>query len=101
MGKILLSLALAAAFALPSFAQDIVILKDGTSVDAKVIEVDDNSVRYKKFNNPDGPTYTAKKKPSARSATKMVQRKFSIKQKPPLLIKIQIPFGGQKQGKPN
>lgn len=61
MGKILLSLALAAAFALPSFAQDIVILKDGTSVDAKVIEVDDNSVRYKKFNNPDGPTYTAKK----------------------------------------
>lgn len=61
MGKILLSLALAAAFAIPSFAQDIVILKDGTSVDAKVIEVDDNSVRYKKFNNPDGPTYTAKK----------------------------------------
>ena len=61
MGKILLSLALAAAVAIPSFAQDIVILKDGTSVDAKVIEVDDNSVRYKKFNNPDGPTYTAKK----------------------------------------
>lgn len=61
MGKILHTLALAAAFAIPSFAQDIVILKDGTSVDAKVIEVDDNSVRYKKFNNPDGPTYTAKK----------------------------------------
>ena len=61
MGKILLSLALAAAFAIPSFAQDIVILKNGTSVDAKVIEVDDNSVRYKKFNTPDGPTYTAKK----------------------------------------
>lgn len=61
MGKILLSLALAAAVAIPSFAQDIVILKNGTSVDAKVIEVDDNSVRYKKFNNPDGPTYTAKK----------------------------------------
>lgn len=61
MGKILLSLALAAAVAIPSFAQDIVILKNGTSIDAKVIEVDDNSVRYKKFNNPDGPTYTAKK----------------------------------------
>ena len=61
MGKILLSLALAAAFAIPSFAQDIVILKNGTSIDAKVLEVDDNSVRYKKFNNPDGPTYTAKK----------------------------------------
>ena len=61
MGKILLSLALAAAFAIPSFAQDIVILKNGTSIDAKVLEVDDNYVRYKKFNNPDGPTYTAKK----------------------------------------
>ncbi|MDY6332280.1 MAG: hypothetical protein SPL52_12315 [Fibrobacter sp.] len=61
MGKILLSLALAAAFAIPSFAQDIVILKNGTSIDAKVLEVDDNAVRYKKFNNPDGPTYTAKK----------------------------------------
>lgn len=61
MGKILLSLALAAAIAIPSFAQDIVILKNGTSIDAKVLEVDDNSVRYKKFNNPDGPTYTAKK----------------------------------------
>lgn len=61
MGKILLSLALAAAFAIPSFAQDIVILKNGTSIDAKVLEVDDNSIRYKKFDNPEGPTYTAKK----------------------------------------
>ncbi len=61
MGKILLSLALAAAFAIPSFAQDIVILKNGTSIDAKVLEVDDNSIRYKKFDNPEGPTYTEKK----------------------------------------
>ncbi|OWV21403.1 hypothetical protein SAMN06298224_0558 [Fibrobacter sp. UWB16] len=61
MGKVLLSLALAAAFAIPSFAQDIVILKNGTSIDAKVLEVDDNSIRYKKFDNPEGPTYTAKK----------------------------------------
>lgn len=62
MGKILLSLALAAAFAIPSFAQDIVILKNGTSIDAKVLEVDDNSIRYKKFDNPEGPTYTGKKR---------------------------------------
>ena len=61
MGKVLLSLALAAAFAIPSFAQDIVILKNGTSIDAKVLEVDDNSIRYKKFDNPEGPTYTEKK----------------------------------------
>ena len=40
MGKILLSLALAAAVAIPSFAQDIVILKNGTSIDAKVLEVE-------------------------------------------------------------
>ena len=61
MGKVLLSLALAAAFAIPSFAQDIVILKNGTSIDAKVLEVDDNSIRYQKFDNPEVPTYTAKK----------------------------------------
>jgi hypothetical protein len=61
MRKTLFSLALAAAFAIPSFAQDIVILKNGTSIDAKVLEVDDNSIHYKKFDNPDGPTYTAKK----------------------------------------
>lgn len=61
MGKSLLSVAIAAIFAIPTFAQDIIILKNGSSVDGKVIEIDENSVRYKKQNNPDGPTYSVKK----------------------------------------
>ena len=61
MGKKLLSIAIAAIFAIPTFAQDIIILKNGSSVDGKVIEIDENSVRYKKQNNPDGPTYSVKK----------------------------------------
>ena len=61
MGKSLLSVAIAAIFAIPTFAQDIIILKNGSSVDGKVIEIDENSVRYKKQNNPDGPMYSVKK----------------------------------------
>ena len=61
MGKTLLSVAIAAIFAIPTFAQDIIILKNGSSVDGKVIEIDETTVRYKKQNNPDGPTYSVKK----------------------------------------
>jgi hypothetical protein len=61
MGKTLLSVAIAAIFAIPAFAQDIIILKNGTTVDAKVIEINENSVRYKDLANPDGPTYSVKK----------------------------------------
>ena len=61
MGKTLLSAAIAAIFALPAFAQDVILLKNGNSVQAIVLEIDETTVRYKKFNNPDGPTYIAKK----------------------------------------
>ena len=91
MGKILLSLALAAAFAIPSFAQDIVILKNGTSIDAKVLEVDDNSIRYKKFDNPEGPTYTEKKE-----AISEIRYKNGSKE-----IFNPIPSGGPKLEKQN
>jgi hypothetical protein len=61
MGKTIISLALVAAFAVPSFAQDIISMKNGTREEANVLEIDETTVRYKKFNNPEGPTYTAKK----------------------------------------
>ena len=61
MGKTLLSVAIAAILSIPAFAQDLIILRNGSSIDAKVIEIDENSVRYKKQNNPDGPTYSVKK----------------------------------------
>ena len=61
MGKTIISLALAAAFAIPSFAQDIISMKNGTREEANVLEIDETTVRYKKFNNPEGPTYSVKK----------------------------------------
>ena len=61
MGKSLLSVAIAAIFAIPTFAQDIISMKNGTREEANVLEIDETTVRYKKFNNPEGPTYSVKK----------------------------------------
>lgn len=42
-------------------AQDIIIKKDAEEIKAKILEIGDNDVTYKKFSNPDGPTYTIPK----------------------------------------
>lgn len=42
-------------------AQDVITLKDGTDVKAKVIEITTDEVKYKKENYLDGPTYTLSK----------------------------------------
>lgn len=39
-------------------AQDIIHKKDGTSVKSNVLEIGTNEVKYKKWENPNGPTYT-------------------------------------------
>lgn len=39
-------------------AQDIITKNDGTDIQAKVLEVGQSQVSYKKTSNPDGPTYT-------------------------------------------
>lgn len=41
-----------------SFAQDIIVKKDGTTILSKVTEVSDTQVKYKKHSNLDGPTYS-------------------------------------------
>ncbi len=38
-------------------AQDRIIKGDQTQIEAKVIEITQDAVRYKRFSNPDGPTY--------------------------------------------
>ena len=43
------------------FAQDVIVTKDSKKIDAKVMEVNVNDVRYKKFDNPDGPSYALPK----------------------------------------
>lgn len=43
---------------LTTSAQDIIVKKDGTAIQAIVTEILSSDVKYKKFSNPDGPTYT-------------------------------------------
>ena len=42
-------------------AQDVIVKKDGSTILSKVLEVNINDVKYKKFSNPNGPTYTISK----------------------------------------
>ena len=44
-----------------SNAQDLLILKDGSDIQVKVLEVLVDEIKYKKFSNIDGPTYTMEK----------------------------------------
>lgn len=40
------------------YAQDIIVTKDGSLIEAKVTEIDDTSIKYKKWSNQNGPIYT-------------------------------------------
>ena len=40
-----------------SFAQDIIVTKDARKINAKVTEVNVDNVRYKNFDNQDGPIW--------------------------------------------
>ncbi len=43
-------------------SQDILVYNNGDEVQSKVIEVTDDNIKYKKWGNLDGPSYTAIKK---------------------------------------
>jgi len=43
------------------YAQDIIIMKNGSDIQAIVQEIGIDDVRYKRFDNPNGPNYTLKK----------------------------------------
>ena len=45
-------------YGLTAIAQDVIVLKDGDFKKVKVIEVGENDVKYKKWENIEGPTYT-------------------------------------------
>lgn len=53
-----LLLLLALIFVEICFAQDVIILKDGDEIEAKVTEILSNQIKYKRASNPTGPTYT-------------------------------------------
>jgi hypothetical protein len=60
MKKFYFSLVLSIAGLMMS-AQDMIAKKDGTIIKAKIVEVGEDNIKYKKADNPDGPTYTVSK----------------------------------------
>ena len=42
-------------------AQDVIVKKDGSTIISKVLEVNIADIKYKKFSNLNGPTYTISK----------------------------------------
>jgi len=51
------AIAICLAVSVTMFAQDIITLKDGTDIQASVLEISEVDVNFKKFDNLDGPTY--------------------------------------------
>lgn len=43
------------------FGQDVIIMKDGDEIEAKVTEILKDNIKYKRASNPTGPTYTISK----------------------------------------
>ena len=58
--KILFTLALI-GFNISIYAQDVITQKDGTDIQAKVLEITTTDVKYTRFDNQTGPTYTLPK----------------------------------------
>ncbi|MCL2436064.1 MAG: hypothetical protein FWD09_08035 [Lentimicrobiaceae bacterium] len=44
-----------------AFAQDVIITKEGNKIESKVLEINEFDIKYKSFENLDGPVYTMKK----------------------------------------
>lgn len=55
--KKFLSLLLLVAGLQPLMAQDMICKRNQTTIEAKVLEISTTEVLYKRFSNPDGPTY--------------------------------------------
>jgi hypothetical protein len=60
MKKILLVLTLSAITCI-AFSQDNIVFKNGDEINAKISEVGESNIKYRKFNNLDGPIYTKSK----------------------------------------
>lgn len=58
MKKLILTLFLLAGLFASAAAQDIIRTKDGRTIEAKIVSVNDASLTYKRFNNPNGPTFS-------------------------------------------
>ena len=53
-----LSVVVLAMFSVIAHAQDVIVKKDGNTITSKVTEITSTEIKYKKFSNQNGPTYT-------------------------------------------
>lgn len=60
MRKFLLSLTFA-VISLSTYAQDILVRKNGDAENVKVMEVSPTEIKFKKSSNPNGPTFIEKR----------------------------------------
>lgn len=58
MKRLLLIIGIFAGLCTNAAAQDIIRTKDGRSIEAKILQVDDSSISYKRYSNQNGPTFT-------------------------------------------
>ena len=56
-----LLLLIAVSCAATAQAQDVIVKRDGSTILSKVLEVNQSDIKYKKFSNKQGPTYTINK----------------------------------------
>ena len=61
MKKLIVVFALLLGCGIAASAQDLITQKDGTDIQAKILEVTINEVKYKRFSNLEGPTFTIPK----------------------------------------
>ncbi len=82
-------------------AQDLIAKKDGSIIKAKILEVGEESIKYKKFDNPDGPNYTLSKESitSINYANGEVE-KFSSSETKKKSEEVDE-FAGEEKSKPN
>lgn len=61
MKKILLATILVMVFYFMAPAQDVITTKEGNKIQAKILEVTQTELKYKRFSNPNGPTFSINK----------------------------------------
>lgn len=61
MKRLFLIIAVLLSVALTVSAQDLITKKDGSDIQAKILEVTSTEVKYKKYSNLEGPTFTLPK----------------------------------------
>lgn len=77
MKRTILLLFAALCGALTAAAQDLIVKTDATKIEAKVIEITPEAVRYKRFSNPDGPTYVLPSRRYTISSTPTAKRSIT------------------------